>query len=695
MPMTPSVDPATHPDSMVRAAYLNRAAHWARLPVTLVGAGFFYVYTGAWAAFTWLTVVIALEIASRAVRNRLIAGEVKYDTAHLACVLGIVACWIAFSLMLWREGGEMPLVMAATTLLTVALFGAVRGFVDRRILFAMTIPPLVTLFVLMAIYLWQHAAHEAAVLGIAAAAVTCGFIYGNGLTLHRADLALQHANATREQLTKDLSKSKQFLEEVSDVSQIGGWQVDVATRALVWSPLVSRIFERDTDDAPDLEAAIDRFPPGARERVRAKVDNGLARGTPWVFEEPFITEKGRRIWVRGIGKPLYENGVLTELVGSFQDITERIANEEKLRRAEKFQAMGQLSGGIAHDLNNLLTAIVSAADVIDGGDADPSRTQAVATIKTAAQRAGGLTQSLLAYARQQVLAPQNVDLNAIVTETVGLARPMMPQGVDVTLDLDPRAPQVLLDTTQLSAAILNLVLNARDAMPDGGQLTVRTRSDGKAFVEVTDTGVGIAPDVLPHIFDPFFTTKDVGRGNGLGLSTVQGFVEQSGGRVTARSALGAGATFVLEFPSVDASATRNGAAAATLARAAPGDILLVEDDDLVRDALSAALRGAGHEVTAMANGPSALAAVDAGAAFDLLITDVVMQGGLSGPQLAAEVLARRPGAKMLLISGHARESLTDLHKLPAGATFIAKPFELAELQRKIAELLGENTMQAS
>ncbi len=681
---------AAHPDSIVRAARFNSGVAWLRLPVTFAGGAFLFSFVGPQVALIWLIGALLVEIAGTLVRDRLIAGDLRFRRPHLFFVTALVLCWVVLAGVLWRVGTEAPRITAVIALLSTALFGVVRGHKDRRILFVMTAPALIALTVLMALYFWESADTWAAIVGTLATASASGLIYANAYVLYRNDRALHIANAARDRLAADLAASNRFLEDVSEVSGIGGWQLEVQTTRMVWTPLVFKIHEIEGPDAPDLETGLKFYAPEARERVRQAVNAGLAHGTPWTFEEPFVTAKGRRIWVRTSGKPFYENGVLTKLVGSFEDITEYIDIQRRLRRGEILQAVGQLSGGIAHDFNNLLTAIVSATEVLDGDAvADPRSAHAVDTIKTAARRAGDLTQSLLAYSRQQVLAPRRVNLNLIVAETLRLVRPMMPADIEMKSEIDVRAPHALLDPTQLSAAILNLLLNARDAMPGGGAIIVRTRAGDRAVVEVNDSGVGILPEALPHIFNPFFTTKSVGRGSGLGLSMVQGFVEQSGGRVTVCSEPGAGATFVLEFPPVEATTAAAPAEPRPPARTVPGGILLVEDDDLVRDALSIALESVGYKVTAAADGPTALALVEAGAAFDLLITDVVMKGGIAGPQLVDSVLARKPACKALLVSGYPRESLTELGKLPPGMAFIAKPFDLAELQRKIADLLGK------
>lgn len=683
------MDPSKHPDSLVRVAAFNRGVSVLRLPVTIAGGLLLYVHTDAPTALVWLSLAATVEVVATIIRSRLMTGDLRYRSAHLAGVTSVILMWLALALLLWASGKESGRIAAFITLLTVTLFGVARGHKDRRIMFLMVVPCLVTFSILLSIYFWETASLWIGVLGSIASIISSAIIYANARALYASDKAFFIASTIRDRLTEDLQANKRFLDEVSEVSQIGGWQVDVVTNKSTWSPLVFKIHELESDVAPDLEDAMHFYPPGAREMLSATVEEGIRNGTPWDIEIPLITAKGRRIWVRGVGKPFYENGVLTKLVGSLQDISERVAIQERLRRAEKLQAITQLSGGVAHDLNNLLTAIISATSTLDDDRTlELQRKRAVETIKTAAQRAGGLTQSLLAYARQQVLAPQQTDLNTVVRDTVAFARPLMPDDVAINLDLDAHAPHALLDPAQLSAAVLNLVLNARDAMPDGGEIHIRTKHGEKALLEVSDTGAGISAEALPRIFDPFFTTKGPEGGFGLGLSAIQGFVEQSGGSITAQSEPGAGATFTLEFPLVAQTAAA-AHAQAVAPSPAPCAILLVEDDALVRDALEMALQGAGYSVITARDGPSALALAADGAPFDVLVTDVMMPGGLSGPELATQILARRPQAKALLVSGYARESLAALTTLADGVGFIAKPFELAELQQKITALLRD------
>ena len=367
----------------------------------------------------------------------------------------------------------------------------------------------------------------------------------------------------------------------------------------------------------------------------------------------------------------------------------------------------QLTGGVAHDFNNALAAITSSTEILRTLSAeDARRPRLIETISLASARASDLTRKLLAYSRKQVLEPKFMSLNAAVDEVVQLMRPLIGSEITIETHFDPRDPVALLDPAQFSSAMLNLALNARDAMPKGGRISLTTLQlddfEGMGpcgAVDVNDDGAGIAPDIQERIFDPYFTTKETGRGSGLGLSMVQGFVLQSQGRIGVTSAPGAGACFRMAFPLQAAPAENlNGTAPAPALQLSSGGlttVLLVEDDSLVREALVLWLEDNGHSVLAAADGAEAITLLSAAPALDVLITDVVMPGGWSGVQLAAEARRRFPGVGVLVISGHTQDKLEESGKHIEGMTFLQKPFPMAALSRKIAAFAETRTQLAS
>jgi len=395
-----------------------------------------------------------------------------------------------------------------------------------------------------------------------------------------------------------------------------------------------------------------------------------------------------------------------------RDVTERRRteealrrSEESLRRAQKMEAVGRLAGGVAHDFNNMLLVILgNAAAVLQQlPEGDPLR-QDVIEIRDAARHAADVTKQLLAFGRRQVLQPRVMDLNQAVRAVLRMLRHSVPEDVELALELDPDLGRVRADSAQIEQVIVNLVLNACDAMPGGGRLTLRTSEgprpagsprpapaeDGGAYVElaVIDTGVGMDDDVLQHIFEPFFTTKETGRGTGLGLATVYGTVHQSGGSVLVESAKGRGTTFRIRLPRVDEPAPPPPVEARP--RAAPGGgerILLVEDEPSVRRHLQRALEREGYRVRAVADAAHALALAERpGEAIDLLVTDVVMPG-MSGPALAARLAAQRPGLRILYVSGYVEDVLAPRGGLVSGSAFLEKPFTPEALAQKVREVL--------
>ena len=395
-----------------------------------------------------------------------------------------------------------------------------------------------------------------------------------------------------------------------------------------------------------------------------------------------------------------------------RDVTERRRteealrrSEESLRRAQKMEAVGRLAGGIAHDFNNMLLVILgNAAAVLQQLREDDPLRQDVIEIREAARHAADVTRQLLAFGRRQVLQPRVMDLNQSVRIVRRMLRHSVPEDVELVLELDPSLGRVRADPTQIEQVIVNLVLNACDAMPKGGRLTLRTvegpcaagtarpasSEDGGPYVElaVLDTGVGMGDDVLQHIFEPFFTTKEIGRGTGLGLATVYGIVHQSGGSVLVESAKGRGATFRVRLPRVQAPLEVP--PPEPRPRAATGGrerILLVEDEPSVRRHLQRALEGEGYRVRAVADAAHALALAERpGEGIDLLVTDVVMPG-MSGPALAARLAAQRPGLRILYVSGYVEDVLAPRGVVASGAAFLEKPFTPEVLAAKVREVL--------
>ena len=403
---------------------------------------------------------------------------------------------------------------------------------------------------------------------------------------------------------------------------------------------------------------------------------------------------------------------LVELNATLEkQVTERTEqlrkNEEALRQSQKMEAVGQLTGGVAHDFNNLLQVIIGNLDTIKRNLPEESaRLQRAAKhAMNGAQRAATLTQRLLAFSRRQPLDPKPLDVNALVNGLSEMVHRTLSETISVETVLGAGVWRVEVDPAELEAAIINLAVNARDAMPNGGRLTIETSNAhiDEAYVAahsevvpgqyvaiaVTDTGVGMEPKTIAQAFEPFFTTKAVGKGTGLGLSQVYGFVKQSGGHVKIYSELGQGTTVKLYLPRIAADGLR--AEDSDLLPSPEGaqeeTILVLEDDEDVRAYSVDTLRELGYRVIEAHDGPAALRLLEREPRVDLLFTDVVLPGGLTGAQVAAQAKTLRPALKVLFTTGYARNAIIHHGRLDKGVQLIVKPFSFSELAAKVRDVL--------
>ncbi len=424
------------------------------------------------------------------------------------------------------------------------------------------------------------------------------------------------------------------------------------------------------------------------------------------FEYRGRDSAGRPRYFSVNGQPMFApDGRFLGYRGTSTDLTKQHETEERLRQSQKMDAIGQLTGGVAHDFNNVLTVITGTIEIVREGLADKPQIAAIAQlIDDAATRGAEITSQLLTFARRQPLQPREIDVSGLVTDTARLLKPILGEHIDIETVLAPDAWSAMADPSQLSSAIVNLAVNARDAMPGGGKLTLETanvvldttgsadegemQSGEFVMIAVTDTGQGIPAEIRDRVFEPFFTTKGVGRGTGLGLSMVYGFAKQTGGTVRLESEQGCGTVVRLYLPR-----SAGQAAAKSEPLRAPGlaggheTILVVEDDPLVQGYVIAQLGSLGYRTLAAGDGVAALALVDQGAAFDLLFTDIIMPGGTNGRQLADAVRKRRPGMRVLYTSGYTDNTMDHDGHLDPGVALLKKPYRKAELSEKIREVL--------
>jgi PAS domain S-box-containing protein len=398
-------------------------------------------------------------------------------------------------------------------------------------------------------------------------------------------------------------------------------------------------------------------------------------------------------------------------VGVLIDIEERHQLEQQLRQSQKMEAVGQLTGGIAHDFNNLLTVIIGHIELLGTApDLDGTRRHQIETIDRAATRASELTRRLLAFGRRQPLEPRKVEMNRLVSNVEAMLQRTLGESIEIECVLAGGLWPCFADPAQIEAAILNMAVNARDAMPNGGKLTIETANtrlseDYSAvnddvgpgqyvMLAVTDTGTGMAPEVQARAFEPFFTTKEVGKGTGLGLSMIYGFVKQSGGHIKIYSEIGHGTVIKIYLPRAKPEDQQATSASLQDSGAPPGGtetILVVEDDPMVREYVVGQLRSLGYTIIEAVNGPNAIAAFDSAPHVDLLFTDIVMPGGMSGRELADEVRRRYPQLKILFTSGYTENAVVHHGRLDPGVDLLNKPFAKRALAAKVRTVLDRQS----
>jgi two-component system, cell cycle sensor histidine kinase and response regulator CckA len=615
--------------------------------------------------------------------------------------------------------------------------------------------------------------------------------------------------------------TENLMRETGRIAKVGGWELDVVTGKGYWTEEVARIHELDSDRQPTKESGLAFYLSESRARIEVALKEAIEHATPYDLELELLTAKGNRRWIRTISHPILEDGKVTKIQGSFQDITDRklaedtlrrqaslidqvydavfvwerggtitfwnraaeriygfskeqaigqvshellktscqqgwpgvletlastgkwegelehtrrdgqrivvesrmvqIAEgdrtyvletnrdvsdkrllEEQLRQAVKMEAIGRLAGGVAHDFNNLLGVILGCAELLfESTDWNTVQSRA-AEIQKAGQRAANLTRQLLAFSRKQVLEPKVLDLNAKLSEMTDMLERIVGEDVSFSLHLSPDLGSVRLDPGQLEQVILNLVVNARDAMPHGGKIVIETQNvhldeayaqshssviPGRyIMIAVSDSGIGMDLDTQARVFEPFFTTKP--NGTGLGLATVYGAVIQSGGHIWLYSERGRGTIFKIYFPRVNKPSDSIALPQSPAAKSAGSEtVLLVEDSESLRDVTKEFLEMAGYNVLDSCNGQEALCFARGHAGpIHLLLTDVVMPG-LSGPELARDLQQLHPETRVLFMSGYTADAMNQHGVLEEGLSLLPKPFTRSSLTQKIRDLL--------
>jgi PAS domain S-box-containing protein len=523
------------------------------------------------------------------------------------------------------------------------------------------------------------------------------------------DAALHRAVTALRERQGQLQNAEERLEQAQSIAGIGTWHYDVASGNLFWSKEMFRLRGIPPSEiVPDYDTLADFTHPDDREARREWFAKLLTGQAVEPHEERVLRPDGEERLVRLEGGASTDaEGDVRYIAGTFQDITERRQIEHRLAHAQKMESLGHLTGGMAHDFNNMLGVVMVNLQMLQRlVRADPTADELCAEALDGANRCADLVRSLLAYARRQPLRPQRVDINTLVDETVRLLRRTLGEAVTIELTLAPELWPATVDAVQLEAALVNLATNARDAMPRGGRLTIatcNTRLDTLAaslqpeleagdyvLIEVTDTGTGIPPDIIARIFDPFFTTKAPGTGTGLGLSMVFGFAKQSRGHLTVYSEVGVGTTFRLYLP--------RSAAARRVEAAAPDDdpallagggetVLLVEDNPQLRRAVSRQLALLGYAVIEAENAEAALAILAGADRVDVLFSDVVMPGSMDGQALACRAVLLRPGLAVLLTSGFSGLGTGTSVPQTFAWRMLSKPYSREKLGQTLRDVL--------
>jgi signal transduction histidine kinase/CheY-like chemotaxis protein len=436
--------------------------------------------------------------------------------------------------------------------------------------------------------------------------------------------------------------------------------------------------------------------------------NANRSGADFSLQHRTLWADGTIRWLSGAGRiHLGAHGEPLRGVGISLDVTERRTLEEQYQQAQKMEAIGRLAGGVAHDFNNLLTAILGYCEVLldDFAGDDPHRAD-VGEIQKAGAIAATLTRQLLAFSRKQIIEPTLLDLNVVVADMRAMIGRLIGEDVKVVLTLQPELAHVNADRGQVEQIVMNLAVNARDAMPRGGTLKIETanvdldehytrthvqvKPGHYTMLTVTDTGTGMTPQVLARVFEPFFTTKEIGKGTGLGLATVHGIATQSGGSVNVYSEVGRGTSFNIYFPSATAVDVVVTPPRVDHPLAGGQTVIVVDDAEGLRELARRLLLRLGYRVLLAADADEALELFERNASIDVLLTDVVMPGA-SGPELTRRLLERWPALRVVYMSGYTEETIVEHGVLNSGIAFLHKPFTSETLGRKIREVLDRRT----
>jgi PAS domain S-box-containing protein len=491
-------------------------------------------------------------------------------------------------------------------------------------------------------------------------------------------------------------------------ANVGIWDMDYGSGVLRWSETLEAQHGLEPGTfGGTSEAFVERVHPDDRGLLLGTLELAAVSGADFTSQYRSMWPDGTVRWLSGAGRVhLGEDARPVRGVGISLDVTERRVLEEQYQQAQKMEAIGQLAGGVAHDFNNLLTVILGNCELLRDSLSPDNQGQAdIAEIQKAGESAAGLTRQLLAFSRKEIIEPTLLDLNAVLTNMRPMLTRLIREDIKIILSLRPEPVPITADRGQIEQVVLNLAVNARDAMPSGGTLTIEVSpvvlddayaethaavaAGPYAALTMTDTGAGMPPEILSRLFEPFFTTKAVGKGTGLGLATVHGIISRSGGSIDVTSAVDRGSSFKVYFPSADGAQMAVDAAPAALRLpAGAATVLVVEDSAALRVLTEKLLQRLGFTVLVAADAEQALRVFEENPSIDVLLTDVVMPGA-SGPELTKRLVERWPALKVIYMSGHTDETIVDHGVITPGITFLQKPFTSENLRRRLHEVLAK------
>ena len=698
-------------------------------PTGLLGAG---PQTTAWLYMFWHSGFPLAVIGYALIKGRddaIVPAGRSTRTLIAASAVAVLAVVAGFTLIATAGQIALPAIMQGNgyTPTMIAIVGStwVLSLVALVVLWRRRPHSVLDLWLMVVVVAWLFDIALAAVLN--AGRFDLGFYAGRIYGLMAASFVLMALlietgalyarladiyERDRRRAADEISSINARLDTLLESSPLPMFSLDSQGRVATWNAAAERIFGHPAGEMIGQDLAA--LPENAGNDFAAVHARVMAGERVQGVQLRWVHRDGRLLDVAHSGAPVRADGKRVAVaVYVSEDVTERRRLERQLAQSQKMEAVGQLTGGIAHDFNNILTVITGTIEILADGVADrPALADIARLIDEAATRGADLTRQLLAFARKQPLQPRETDINALAAEAASLLRPTLGEQVEIESVLEADAWPALIDRGQLVTAIINLGINARDAMPGGGKLTLETanvmldetyarlnpdvHAGPYVMVAVSDTGTGIPAALLDKVLEPFFTTKEVGKGTGLGLSMVYGFVKQSGGHIKIYSEEGHGTSIKLYLPRASDQAlpvAKVGPAAAQ--EGGHERILVVEDDRMVREHVVAQLASLGYTTLAAPDAAAALALLDDGADPHLLFTDVIMPGGLNGRLLADQALRRRPGLKLLFTSGYTETAIVHHGRLDPGVLLLAKPYRKVDLARMVRKALDAAPARAA